>query len=151
MGEATRGHQAPALEAPKDYAPLTIHHWAVSGGKSAFEDLTKGPRLLQGVANTINSKPTEKWLVVHHKDAEFEAKVRILLNADATEVRFLNWGAHDATNEFADVPNVILAGTLFLRSSQYEAIGRAAAGIHPQQGLFLADNSSRSDAANTGT
>jgi hypothetical protein len=124
------------LEAPKDYTPLTIHHWAVSGGKSAFKDTTKGARLVRGVANTISSKPTEKWLVVHHKDAEFETKVRMLLTADAAEIAFLNWGAHDATNDYADVPNVILAGTLFLRPSQYEAIGRAAAGLPSSAGAF---------------
>jgi hypothetical protein len=75
----------------------------------------------------------------------------VLLNADATKVRFLNWGAHDATNEFGDVPYVVLAGTLFLRPSQYEAIGRAAAGFPSQQGRSLANSSRRCDAANIGT
>ena len=77
LWEMQRGGITRLLEAPKDYTPLTIHHWAVSGGKSAFKDTTKGARLVRGVANTINSKPTEKWLVVHHKDAEFETKVRM--------------------------------------------------------------------------
>jgi hypothetical protein len=45
-------------------------------------------------------------------------------------------GAHDATNEFADVPNIILAGTLFLRSSDYEALGRLASGHPSSSGRF---------------
>lgn len=139
LWEEHRGGIVRLLEAPKDYGPLTIHHWSVGGGKSAFSDQTKGARLIRGVANTINSKPTEKWLVVHHKDPEFEAKVRALVAADATNIAFLNWGAHDATNDYADVPNVILAGTLFYRTSHYEAIGRAAAGQPSSEGAFPAD------------
>ncbi|MET4372491.1 hypothetical protein ABIA99_005197 [Bradyrhizobium sp. LB12.1] len=136
LWEEQRGGIKRLLEAPKDYTPLTVHHWAVSGAKSAFRDRAKAARLLQGVAAAINSKPTEKWLIVHHKDPDFEASVRTLLDAEDTKVAFLNWGAHDATNDYADVPNVILAGTLFLRPSHYEAIGRAAAGHPSSEGAF---------------
>lgn len=143
LWEAHRGGIIRLLEAPKDYAPLTIHHWAVSGSKSTFRDPTRGARLIRGVANTINLKPTEKWLVVHHKDPEFETKVRALLTAEAADIAFLNWGAHDATNDYADVPNVILAGTLFFRPSHYEAIGRAAAGHPSSAGAFPRDQFER--------
>jgi hypothetical protein len=46
-------------------------------------------------------------------------------------VSTLHWGAHDATNDYANVPNIILAGTLFLRPSYYEALGRLS---HPPAG-----------------
>jgi hypothetical protein len=41
-------------------------------------------------------------------------------------VHFVHLGAHDATNQFSHVPNVVLAGTLFLRPSGYEALARLA-------------------------
>ncbi len=43
-------------------------------------------------------------------------------------VRFITWGNHSATNDFADVPNIILAGTLFYRGSFYESLKRLASG-----------------------
>ncbi|UYO48794.1 hypothetical protein KQX64_23320 [Rhodopseudomonas palustris] len=88
------------------------------------------------MASAINGKPNEKWLVIHHKDDRFDTNVRMLLAGDPGNVSFLNWGAHDATNDYAEVPNVILAGTLFFRASQYEAIGRASAGFPSSEGLF---------------
>jgi hypothetical protein len=67
LWEEERGKIIRLRDAPKDYSALTIHHWNTAGGKTAFKDPTTGARLIQGVANTISSKPTEKWLVVHHK------------------------------------------------------------------------------------
>lgn len=130
-----RGGIKRLIEAPKDYSPLTIHHWAVSGGKSAFRARTDRERRVKAVALTINSDLTRKWLVVHHKDPDFEADVRALLNEGA-ETAFIHWGAHDATNDYKDRSHVILAGTLFLRPSQYEALGRAAARLPSSDGPF---------------
>ena len=61
---------------------------------------------------------------------DFEAEVRARLPLFGPTVHFLHWGVHDATNLFAHVPNIILAGTLFLRPSDYEALGRLAS-AHP--------------------
>ncbi|MGM4895938.1 hypothetical protein [Tardiphaga sp. 839_C3_N1_4] len=130
-----RGGIIRLREAPKDYSPLTIHHWDKSGGKTAFKDPTQGARLVRGIAGTINTRATERWLVIHHKNDQFEDKVRGLLATDA-DVAFLNWGAHDATNDYADVPNVILAGTLFFRASAYEGLARASAGFPSSEGLL---------------
>ena len=41
---------------------------------------------------------------------------------------------HRATNQYRDIPNVILAGTLFLPSSVIEGRGQAALGISPEHG-----------------
>ena len=43
---------------------------------------------------------------------------------------------HHATNKFGDVPNVILAGTLFYRPSYYEALARLVADRRPAQGAI---------------
>jgi hypothetical protein len=95
--------------------------------------------LLDGIVSTINTKPDEDWLVVFHKDGigmDFAAEVRDLIAHDKERVHFLNWGSHHATNDYGDVPNAILAGTLFYRPSYYEALARLAADKRPAQGVF---------------
>jgi hypothetical protein len=134
-----RGGIKRLAEASKDYSPLTIHLLDAGGGKGAFKDSSKRHLLLEEIAATINSNPAAKWLVIHHKDEDFETDLGALLASDNTDVAFLNWGRHDATNLYADRPNIILAGTLFLRPDQYEAIGRAAAGLHSSDGPFPED------------
>jgi hypothetical protein len=137
LWEDQRGGLVRLPPAPKSYAPLTIHVWQTSGGKDAFRK--NGDELVEGIANTIKTKPTERWLVVYHKGIgrEIDRDVMSLLpGVDADAVRFLNWGAHEATNAYADIPNVILAGTLFYGSAFYEALGRAAAGRPSEDGPF---------------
>ena len=117
------------LSAPKRYDPLTVHVWRTGGGKSAFTD--NGAKLTAGIAKTIDTRPTEKWLVVGHRPnsrvGNIEKAVRDLLCVtDQANVSFINWGSHSATNVYADVPNVILAGTLFYRGSYYEGLKRLA-------------------------
>jgi hypothetical protein len=136
LWETYRGDIIRLAEATKDYSPLTIHYWETSGSKTAFKDRDSRETLIQGIGNTVNAKPDKKWLVVHHKDDRFENEVRRSLNASAADVSFLPWGRHDATNAYVDRPNVILAGTLFFRPSQYEALGRASAGIPSSAGPF---------------
>jgi hypothetical protein len=48
-----------------------------------------------------------------------------------SQVEFTHWGKHQASNRWADVPNVILAGTLFMRPSLYTALTRLAQGKPP--------------------
>jgi hypothetical protein len=136
LWQERRGHVVTLPTAAKSYGNHTIHLWNRGGGKSAFRqhiDVLAG-----GVAAAILSKPDEEWLVVHHRtEAGFdvEATVRSLIPASA-KVNFLHWGVHDATNRFAEVPNVILAGTLFYRPSHYEALGRLASGLPSNVGTL---------------
>jgi hypothetical protein len=68
--------------------------------------------------------------VVHHKAArglpDVEREVRRQLSETAAKVSFITWGRHMATNDYAEVPNVILAGTLFMRPSFYTALTHLA-------------------------
>jgi hypothetical protein len=123
--------------AVKSYRNLTVHLWDHGGGKKAFERDDKV--LIDGIVATILRKPNEPWLVVHHinlNEVDVEAAVRSLLPSVGPNVSFLNWGAHDATNQFGHIPNVILAGTLFYRNSHYEALGRLALGLPGAQGTL---------------
>lgn len=70
---------------------------------------------------------------------DFEDEVRTLLPIGAPRIHFLHWGAHDAINDYANVPNIILAGTLFYRPSHYEALGRLASGYPSSQGPYSDD------------
>ncbi|WP_439542604.1 hypothetical protein [Hyphomicrobium sp.] len=113
--------------APKRYSKLTIHHWAVSGGKTAFRE--RGRALLEGIAAAIRSKSDQRWLIVHHRtgiNMDFEDELRALIADCSGMVDFIHWGAHDATNQYVEVTNVILAGTLFRRPSFNEALARLA-------------------------
>jgi hypothetical protein len=135
--EENRGGLTPLKSARKRYDNLTVHCWQTGGGKSAFRQ--NGRILLDSIASIINTKPDEQWLVVHHKDGigvNFEEAVRGLVSGNEDRVRFIHWGAHQATNDYSEVPNVILAGTLFYRPSYYEALARLAADLRPAQGAI---------------
>ena len=140
--ERGRGGIIRLPQAPKSYADLTLHLWARAGSKSAFSDPDKSPELVRGIVSTVLQRPNERWLIVHHKEAYGALERALKKDLPASQfanVRFLNWGRHDATNEFANVPNVILAGTLFYRPSQYEALGRLAAGCPSAVGPYEDD------------
>jgi hypothetical protein len=131
-----RGGMVCLPSAPKDYRNLRLHVWNRGGGKGAFRRHTE--ELIDAIASTILTKPNEEWLVFFHKGVvrgEFADHVRALL-PETAGVHFVNWGAHDATNAFAHVSNVILAGTLFYPESYYEALGRMAQGRPSSSGAF---------------
>lgn len=134
LWEQHRGGVLRLPEAPKDYSPLKLKVWSTGGGKSAFQ--TNGDTLLEGIAKVVNERVSEDWLLIHHKNPAFQRKLERLLVPRTGKVYYLNWGRHDATNEFASVPNVILAGTLFYPKARYEALGRAAAGVPSAHGPF---------------
>jgi hypothetical protein len=135
-----RGGLVMLPDAPKRYDDLAIHVWQHGGGKSAFKN--DGKELVEGIASAIMTRPDEEWLVVHHKAAggmDFEAELRARLGMFGPTVHYLHWGAHDATNAFGHVPNVVLAGTLFYRPSYYEALGRLASAYPSQRGRYDAE------------
>lgn len=137
LWEAQRGGMRRLPSSTKNYAGLTIGVWDRAGGKDAFAN--DAPTIADGVAKTVATRPSEQWLVVHHKPTEsydLEKLVKDRLGAGADSVSFLTWGRHDATNEFASIPNVILAGVLFKPKAVYEATGRAAARFPSSSGEF---------------
>ncbi|CAA2141966.1 hypothetical protein [Hyphomicrobium sp. ghe19] len=139
--EDKRGMITPLKSAPKSYRNLTIHVWRRGGGKSSWATPDGAPQMLDGIASTICRKPQEEWLIVHHKPDQVRgipdmdtALHRRLSLTTYNRVSFRNWGAHKATNAYAHISNVVLAGTLFYRTSQYEArkrLGAALTADHP--------------------
>jgi hypothetical protein len=142
--ERDRGGISRLPSAPKCYDALDIHVWNRSGGKSAFRK--DGKLLVEAIVSTLMTRPNEEWLIVHHKmgiNMDFEEEVRSRLPLFGPQVHFLHWGAHDATNQFAHVPNIILAGTLFMRTSYYEALGRLASGYPSSRGRYDKEQTKR--------
>jgi hypothetical protein len=127
--ERHRGTLRRLRAAAKDYGPLTVNVWPTSGSKSGWD--RNADKLLAGVAAAIETKPHEEWLVVLHKAGGRVADLAKALNRrldpeTAARVRTLTWGQHVATNAHAEVPNVILAGTLFMPTSFYTALTHLA-------------------------
>lgn len=132
LGESLKFLRSPT----KTYRGLTIHHWNKGAGKSANNDWKKAPEIAEGVVKAINTEiPVgEEVLVIHHKQGRVKGKpgpdmVKLIreggLNPNA-KVHFLNWGKHTATNDYAHIRHVILAGILQYNDAQNEAIGRGA-------------------------
>ena len=115
-------------------------------------------------SKTATGQKPELWLVVVHKQfKEDMAKgVGTLLNGDAikdesgsikavkweradnkSEVRFIHWGEHLATNKHQHIKNIILIGPYFYTPSQYEGLGRCASGLHASDGPYPADSLKR--------
>jgi hypothetical protein len=127
-----RGGFIKLPSAAKSYRNLNIRLWRAGGGKTAWRD--KGDELCDGVAAAINSKRDEEFLVIYHRDGvdmDIKTEIRSRVIGDKDRVQFLNWGQHQATNQFREIPNVILAGTLFMRDSYYEALTRLTAATPP--------------------
>jgi hypothetical protein len=136
LWKVRRGGIEMLPSAPKRYDRHTCHIWNQAGGKSAFR--RHGQKLIDGIVKAILSRPNEEWLVVHHKNVGIDVPSSIIdmIPSGGPTVHFVNWGSHDATNRYAHVPNVILAGTLFYRGSYYEALGRLAAAQPSAHGAF---------------
>ena len=125
--------------AVRDYSPLTVKVWKTSGSKSGWEK--GGDRLVEGIAATILTKPAEDWLVVVHRpngaigDVEKAIKAKLPAEVRDHRVSFTTWGRHTGSNLWADVPNVILGGTLFYPSSHLTALHHLCANIPVEDGL----------------
>ncbi len=152
LWERARGTLTHLRTAPKSYGALTIHVWERSGGKDAY---TKhGEEIADGVVEVLSRETTdpgdETLLVIHKKNGrrhDMERWIRERLPADFPgRLHFIHWGAHTATNDYAHVRRVILVGTLFLRPSAYEALGRLSAGLHAADGPYGADERRRIEA-----
>ncbi|MDQ0997021.1 hypothetical protein QFZ34_002203 [Phyllobacterium ifriqiyense] len=116
----------------KTYSGLTLHHWDRGAGKTVYRDRNKALEIAKGVAKAINTEIPlgEEVLVIHHRqvkkrDPDMVKLIRGSINPEA-KVYFCNWGKHTATNQYAHIRHVILAGILQYNEAQYEAHGRAA-------------------------
>lgn len=136
---------------------LDIHLYDIAAGKNKWsqepyiydkEGFRSGfDKLVAETAKVILEEPHRPQLVVHHKEkrqgkGKFSCPKNAILGYlhnqhpeyDTSQLYFLTWGRHRATNEFRDIPVVTLAGVLSKPQSVLEAIHRAAAEYPPADG-----------------
>lgn len=128
-----RGDLVELQRATKDYSNLKVGLWQTSGSKSAWK--TNASELIDGITTTVDQEPDRSFLIVYHMQStsvpiDIPAEIRSrAINPGRLE--FVYWGSEDcrATNRFRDIDRVILAGTLFMDESYYEAIARLSRGV----------------------
>jgi hypothetical protein len=136
LWETHRGRLVRLKTAAKDYGNLTVNVLDQGGGKDSWRN--NEDRLLLEIASVIDRKPAEPWLVIHHGDAcqgKFPQALRSSINSDASRVSFVSWGKHQGTNDYAGIPNIVLAGTLFLPEGQYQGLAYVSSGTSVHQEL----------------
>ena len=138
-GIAFRGlRQLPA--AVQDYSPLTVHLWETSASRSGWKG--NGDALVEGIVATIQQEPSERWLVVLHKQlrhgVDVTAQIRRQLPPSMVDnVHFLTWGRHAGTNAYRHFENVLLASNYFLPPLTYLAKTHVARGQLPEVHGFV--------------
>ncbi|MER9351620.1 hypothetical protein [Mesorhizobium sp. M0227] len=135
--EKGRGDLVILSSGGKNYRNLNVHIWRRGGGKSSWSD-ENAETLLDGIIRTVNSRPDERFLIVHHKGGKRIGDIPKAIRAKADNpdrLSFVYWGGSDfkATNSFRDVENVILAGTLFYAPETYIARARMSSGIRSEE------------------
>ncbi|TPK91324.1 hypothetical protein [Mesorhizobium sp. B2-4-17] len=123
----------------KNYRDLTVHIWRRGGGKASWDE-DGAETLLEGIVRTIDEKPDARFLIVHHKASKRVADVEKAIRRrvkDSRRLKFTYWGGSDfkATNQYRDIENVILAGTLFYDQETYIARARMSSGVRSQEQL----------------
>jgi hypothetical protein len=111
----------------KRYDKLTVNVWKRGSGKDHYA--RNGiSQTADEIGAVIDGKPGEEFLIVLHKDLKNlrDAILKKLPN-DKHRINFLTYGRHTATNEFSEIPNIIIASTFYYRVAHYEAIARASA------------------------
>lgn len=122
-----------------DYRNLTVHLWQRPCGQQALGNPDVRMKIASAVAEQINRDSASRWLIIHSKhDQETIAEIKALVIHDADQrIGSLTWGKHHGTNEFSDIPNVVVIGQLTMRSSHYLGRALAASGLPPSKAKSL--------------
>lgn len=132
--EKAAGKLVRLPSAVRSYRNLTVHVMDKGSGKTAW---TKDSRSLAlEVAQLINSKPDEEWLVVYHKGANggtIPDQIMGLLSTKPNRISFLNRGKHQGTNNYRHIQNVILSGINNYSVTDYEVMARYCGDIANDQ------------------
>jgi hypothetical protein len=130
-----RGDLVRLASAAKDYSNLTVSVWRQACGKTAYEK-NGNAVYVKEIVKVINSRPTEEFLIFRQKEhEELKADIEKLVT-NPERVKFSHWGIHTATNDHADIPNVIISSLLTYRLADYEALARASATLRTSTGTI---------------
>jgi hypothetical protein len=116
--------------AHNDYRDMTINVWKRAAGKRTLSEQAARMDIAQAIAEKMNERLGEEWLVVHYKDAsKLMDDVRALVGPEvASRAHSLTWGRHHGTNAYAHIPNIVVVGHQNYGPHGYEAVAAAAVG-----------------------
>lgn len=133
LWETHRGGLHRVASASNHYGPLNVHLWKQGASKSTLRDEARRKETLRAIADLIQGKPDEAWLIIHPQDYSFEIpdELRSMLGIDETNerVRFVHYGNHHGTNGHRNVQNVVVIGLWSYPDPAYLALGMAASGL----------------------
>jgi hypothetical protein len=131
------GMKVVSLEpAALHYGNLAIHWWDRGCGKTAMNKPDDRRAIIDAVAELINSKPTEGFLIVMSKEFSVigpdggPAIPGDLCSAitDTKRVNVTTWGRHLSSNDHRDLENVVILGSYNYGDGAYDALALAAKG-----------------------
>jgi hypothetical protein len=147
MWKAGRGNLEFLKSPGKTYRNLKIRHWDHGAGKTAHRRTKSRRELAEGVAEAVaEATPDEPILIIvrlsEKPSADMAKEIRgaverrmAVEGRQAPELRFLTWGRHLATNDYANVKHVIVVGLLQYSATQAEAMARGSAGLEDKEAL----------------
>jgi hypothetical protein len=117
------------------YDRVAVHWCNLAAGKTALRDAAQRGIIYGTIADLVNAKPSEDFLIVIAKDAcgggegpvAMPKELHALL-PDPDRVRVTSWGRHIGTNEYRDIPNVIIVSAYNYGDDGYDALALAASG-----------------------
>jgi hypothetical protein len=123
----------------KKFDPLTTYVMHRSTSKATYSNPKEIDKVAADTLQVIMSRPREEFLVVVTV-ANFKRMSTAILGklqkVERGRVKFLTWGRHTATNDFKDIPNVIVTSLLYYRPCDYVAGMRAAAVLPASEGFI---------------
>lgn len=117
-----------------EYSRVAFHWCHLAAGKTALRNAAQRAVIYGTIAALVNSK-TEDFLIVIAKDAcgsgdgpvAMPKELHALLT-DPDRVRVTSWGRHIGTNEYRDIPNIIIVSAYNYGDDGYDALALAASG-----------------------
>jgi len=115
------------------YRNMDLRIWWTSCGKDTMRDGHANRPIFKGIAEAIETKPDDEWLVIGDKakpnDTDVLKEIRAALSeGKAYNIQYVHWGVHAATNDYAHIKNVIVVGSHLYSNADYDALAIAVKG-----------------------
>lgn len=127
----------------KSYRNLEVMIWERKSGKQIIKDIED---IVPELAALLMMHHGEEFLIILHKDHKlpcYRALSKEVSGEQIAKVKFCTWARHTATNEFSDIPNIIMLSPYQLPDFAYEATTRAATGLTTANGKPSQDRIAR--------
>lgn len=115
-----------------DYRNMHLYFWHTPCGRATLRDPVKAAGLFDAVAEAIQKRPGEEWLVIGPKPEaakrglDVMREVNLRLPGGTTVINYVHFGKHTATNDYAHVRNVVILGSYILPDAAYDALASAS-------------------------